>query len=97
MGVCCRIQLCCPPDKAARALAEHLADGEPESQDGPSYTDVSARVLGEFTLVPRDLKPTTDAPEPHLGEVALIRLHSHIRNELLVILCALGHKTESAA
>lgn len=47
-GVCCPLGLCCPPDKAAAALAERV---------GISIEAAKA-VLGGFRIVPNDAPKT---------------------------------------
>jgi hypothetical protein len=44
-GPCCWLDLCCPPDQAAAALAEHLG----------ITAEAAAAVLKGFRLVPRDV------------------------------------------
>lgn len=97
---CCILGVCCPPDKQGRALAEHLADGEPEADGAGSYTDIARRLVEEFQLVPKSLEPNPDArplaSAAHVGsgKARLEKLHRHVQGELKAILIDLGHPVE---
>lgn len=87
MGVCCRIQLCCPPEKAAAALAEKY--GIPQ--------DAALSLVTDFQLVPREIETLDGATHPQAGQEMLARLLRHASAELRAILTALGHPTTEAA
>ena len=95
MGVCCRIQLCCPPAMAAAELADYMAGGEDRSApDAGSYLDVARRILRDFQLVPRNIEPVTPQGDPapvHPANQRLNELHAYIKPELRAILLEAGH------
>lgn len=88
MPVCCRIQLCCDPPKAATALAkEH---GIPQ--------DVAADLLSSYQLVPKRIPSQarfSAVLESNAARERLEALHAHIKAELLEILPALGHPVKA--
>lgn len=106
-GPCCWLELCCPPQKAAAALAEHLAAGElhahdddPSNTEAGSYLDIATRLLAEFQLVPRVVEPVTTSGDPvpvYPVNARLEALHAHIKAELRAILLDAGHRAGEEA
>jgi len=105
-GPCCWLELCCPPEVAARALAEHLAEGELLAHDDPSnteagsYLDIARRLLDEFVLVPRVVEPVTPQGDPvpvHPKNERLEALLAHVKGELREVLREAGHSAGEEA
>lgn len=94
MSVCCRIQLCCDPPGAAKALGEWLLDenlGDPEDEAYSQH--LAAKLLDAYQLVPKEVEVGGPATSDTVtaGAERLAALHAHIKAELLEILPALGH------
>ena len=86
LGPCCWLELCCPPAKAAAALAAKY--GMP--------LDCAAALLADVRLVPRTLPAAPNASRTAAGHEMLARLNRHVQSEVAMVLTALGYKKETA-
>lgn len=89
-GVCCRLLICCPPDRAAAALAEH--EGIP--------LEVAAKIHAGYQLVPKLIEVgagPTDSDRVALARKRLEKLHHRNEVELKAILLDLGHGVQEGS
>lgn len=88
-GACCYYGVCCPPERQAMALANHLA----------IPLDAARKVAEGFLLVPRSIEAGPEAVlEGHVtsAQERLAKLHRYVKGELRAILIDLGHAVEEA-
>jgi len=97
-GACCVLGVCCPPDRQAAALAEHL--GVPlEAAQAIAGTTKGAGYL----LIPRTLPEAMpngdtkrDAAFAEAARQRLERLNRYAKAEMKAILIDLGHPVEAS-
>lgn len=102
-GPCCWLELCCPPEKAAAALADLIAAdfgwSTHKNEEGTGNARAIADwVLNRFQLVPRTVQPRTESGDSipvYPENRRLVALHEHVTAELRQVLIESGQPVTS--